>query len=173
MRAIDLRREPFPDRPGWQVAAGRSVDATPAWLDERLFDRADRGPTGAARVGDGEPGRRCVVGPRHGRHRTRTAGCHSAPDGELAAAFAVVDAIDAVRAVHVVALSASEVGGAAVAGLAAAERRIAFPTPGSGSPSPCRDRGGLRLTRSPPPPVRYLRELGEMAVRLAGYWPAA
>src|SRR5262245_51853979 len=50
----------------------------------------------------------------------------NAPDGDLAAVFALVDTLDVMRApVHAVATA--EVGGAAVGVYAAARRRLAFP----------------------------------------------
>src|SRR6266511_3409510 len=50
----------------------------------------------------------------------------SAPDGDLSAAFALIDTLDVMRApVH--AIATAEVGGAAVGVYAAAQRRLAFP----------------------------------------------
>jgi ATP-dependent Clp protease protease subunit len=90
----------------------------------------------------------------------------SAPDGELASAFTIVDAIDAVQApVH--AVVTSEVGGAALAVLAAATRRAALAharirlsEPRVGTLSGTADEVTAAAGR-------YLRELEEMAVRLA------
>ena len=90
----------------------------------------------------------------------------SAPDGELAAAFAIVDAIE-VAGVPVHAVVTSEVGGAALAVLAAAHRRSALA------------HARIRLAEPRVAPVagtadevtaaagRYLRELEEMVVCLA------
>ncbi len=90
----------------------------------------------------------------------------SAPDGELAAAFAVVDAIDTVRApVH--AVVTSEVGGAAVAVLAAAERRTAFPHARIRLAEPRVATVAGTADEVTAAAGRYLRELEEMAVRLA------
>src|SRR5262245_12545265 len=100
MVAIDLRRDPFPERqPGWSPSGppGGSSEGPPAWLDERLFDRrivVVRGRLESA-IANQVAGALLVLD---------MAGIEpiqlylSAPDGELAAAFAVVDAIDAVRA---------------------------------------------------------------------------
>ena len=163
-----MRRDPFPERPerwppGQPAGPG---DGAPAWLDERLFDRRIvllRGRLDSA-MANQVAGALLVLD---------LAGTDepiqlylSAPDGELAAAFAVVDAIDAVRApVH--AVVTSEVGGAAIAVLAAAEHRIAF------------KHARIRLAEPRVATVagtadevtaaagRYLRELEEMALRLA------
>jgi ATP-dependent Clp protease protease subunit len=159
--------EPYPFRrpdPGRVPPEPPPVAMSP-WLAERLFDR------------------RVVMlhGPLTGAAANQTAAAlltldamgvepvqlHlSAPDGELAAAFAVVDAVDAMRApVHVVVTAL--VGGAAVAVLAAADRRIAY------------RHARIRLNEPRAAAVagtadevaaaagQYLRELEELAVRLA------
>lgn len=90
----------------------------------------------------------------------------SAPDGELSAAFAIVDAIDALS-VPVHAVVTSEAGGAALAILAASDHRFAF------------RHARIRLAEPRVASVagtadevtaaagQYLRELEELAVRLA------
>jgi ATP-dependent Clp protease protease subunit len=135
------------------------------WLDERLFDR------------------RIVIlrGRLDGSVASQVAGAllsldavgaepvqlhMSAPDGELPAAFAIVDAIDALRApVHVVVTS--EVGGAALAVLAAAKRRLAFKHARIRLAEP--RVGTLAGTADEVTSAagQYLRELEELAVRLA------
>jgi ATP-dependent Clp protease protease subunit len=90
----------------------------------------------------------------------------SAPDGDLNAAFAVVDAIDAMRApLHVVVTA--QAGGAAVALLAAADRRLAYrharirlAEPRSAAVAGTADEVAAAAGQ-------YLRELEELAVRLA------
>ena len=90
----------------------------------------------------------------------------STSDGDLTAAFAVVDALDSMRApVH--AVVTAQVGGAGVALLVAAGRRLAF------------RHASLRLCEPPAAPVsgtadevaaaagKYLRELEELAERVA------
>jgi ATP-dependent Clp protease, protease subunit len=169
VRAIDLHRDPYPDRPDrWQLPPGQPggpVEGAPAWLDERLFDRRIvlvRGRLDAATAN--QVAGALLVLDMHGTDPVQL--YISAPDGEMAAAFAIVDAIDAVRApVH--AVVTSEVGGAAIAVLAAAQRRIAF------------KHARIRLAEPRVATVagtadevtaaagRYLRELEEMAVRLA------
>jgi ATP-dependent Clp protease protease subunit len=90
----------------------------------------------------------------------------TAVDGALDAAFAVVDAIDAMRA-PVYAVVTAETGGAAVAVLAAARRRLAY------------RHARIRLVEPRAAAVagtadevaaaagQYLRELEELVVRLA------
>lgn len=90
----------------------------------------------------------------------------STPDGDLNAAFAVVDAVDAMRC-ELHATVTGEAGGAAVAILAAAHRRLAY------------RHARIRLAEPRSAPVqgtadevataagRYLRELEELADRLA------
>src|SRR5262249_28291312 len=90
----------------------------------------------------------------------------SVPDGELAAAFAVVDAIDAVAApVH--AVVTSEAGGAAVAILGAAQRRLAFKHARIRLAEPRVATIAGRADEVTAAAGQYLRELEEMAVRLA------
>jgi ATP-dependent Clp protease protease subunit len=135
------------------------------WLEERLFDR------------------RIVLlrGPLTGPTASQTAAAllaldalgddpiqlhMAAPDGELAAAFAVVDAVDTMRApLH--AVVTAQTGGAAVAVLAAADRRLAYrharirlAEPRSASVSGTADEVAAAAGQ-------YLRELEELAVRLA------
>ena len=136
-----------------------------SWLEERLFDRrivvlqgALSGPVSsqaaAALLTLDELGADPVQ-----LHM-------SAPDGELTAAFAMVDAIDAMRApVH--AMVTAEVGGAAVAVLAAAERRLAYQharirlvEPRAAALSGTADEVAAAAGQ-------YLRELEELALRLA------
>jgi ATP-dependent Clp protease protease subunit len=90
----------------------------------------------------------------------------SAPDGDLNAAFAIVDAVDAMRApLH--ATVTGEAGGAAIAVLAAAGRRLAYrhaririAEPRAASVAGTADEVAAAAGR-------YLRELEELAVRLA------
>ncbi len=97
----------------------------PGWLEERLFEQ------------------RIILlsGPITGPSASRAAATLltldalgadpirmqiSAPDGDLSAAFALIDTLDVMRApVH--AIATAEVGGAAVGVYAAAQRRLAFP----------------------------------------------
>jgi ATP-dependent Clp protease protease subunit len=170
--AIDLRRDPYPDRPQpdrperWLpgIPSG-PVDGTAPWLDERLFDQRIivlRGRLDSAMASQVAS---ALMVLDLGGSDDPVQLYLSAPDGEMAAAFAIVDAIDTVRApVH--AVVTSEVGGAAIAVLAAAQRRIAF------------KHARIRLAEPRVAAVagtadevtaaagRYLRELEEMALRL-------
>jgi ATP-dependent Clp protease, protease subunit len=144
--------------------AGQS-GSLPSWLGERLFDQ------------------RIVLlhGPLTGALASQTAAAlltldalgpdpvrlHMAvSDGDLRQAFTIVDAIDTIEApVH--ALVTAEVGGAAVAVLAAAARRLAYRharirlvEPRSASVAGTADQVAAAAGQ-------YLRELEEMAVRLA------
>ncbi len=158
-------REDDPRR--WSPPFGESMSGASLspWLEERLFDQ------------------RIVVlnGPLNGPAATRTAAAllsleavspgeirlhMSASDGDLTAAFAVVDALDTMLApVH--AVVTSQVGGAAIAVLAAADRRLAY------------KHATIRISEPPAAPVvgtadvvaaaagQYLRELEELAERIA------
>jgi ATP-dependent Clp protease protease subunit len=90
----------------------------------------------------------------------------SAPDGELAAAFAVVDAIDAVRAPVEVVVT-SEVGGAAAVILAAANRRLAFKHARIRLAEPRVATLAGTADEVTAAAGQYLRELEEMSIRLA------
>ena len=137
----------------------------PAWLEERLFDRRIvmlhgqlTGPVASRAAAalltldtvGGEPVQLHIA----------------APDGELAAAFAVVDAIDAMQApVH--AVVTSQVGGAAVAVLAAAQRRVAYRHARIRLAEPRAAALAGTVDEVAAAAGRYLREVEELAVRLA------
>jgi ATP-dependent Clp protease protease subunit len=141
-------------------------DGTPPWLQERLFDRRIvmlAGPLRAATVSDAAATLLTLdaigVDPVQ-LHLT-------AVDGELSAAFAVVDAIGSMRA-PVDVVVPSQVGGAALAVLAAARRRLAFThaqirlvepeaTIASGTAEKVAGAAG-----------EHLRELEELIIALAG-----
>jgi ATP-dependent Clp protease, protease subunit len=160
----------LPDRPPHQPdipsmpSPPAPAEGFPPWLEERLFDR------------------RIVMlrGPLTGPAATRAAAALltldalgtepvelqvAASDGELTAAFAVVDAIDAMRA-EVKAVVTSEAGGAVLAVLAAAKRRLAYrharirlAEPRSASVSGTADEVAKAAGE-------YLRELEELALRI-------
>ena len=117
--------DPFGPPEPWRAVPGSAGGSGVApWLEERLFDRRIimlRGPLT-------EPVASQTAAALFTLDATGTdpVQLHMAvPDGALAAAFTVVDAIDAMRApVH--AVVTAEVGGAAVAVLAAAGRRLAY-----------------------------------------------
>lgn len=165
---MNLRLDP--PRPPWQPPrppdepALPGAEGMPPWLQERLFDQ-----------------RMVVVtGPLNGPAASRAAAAlmtldalgadpvqlHLAtPDGDLAAAFGLIDVLDAMHApVHAVVTAFT--GGAAVGVLAAAARRLAYP------------HARIRLTEPRAAAVsgtadevaaaagEYLRELEELALRI-------
>jgi len=90
----------------------------------------------------------------------------AAPDGDLTAAFAVVDAIDVMRApLH--AVVTSQAGGAAVALLAAADRRLAYRHARIRLAEPRAAALAGTADEVAAAAGQYLRELEELAVRLA------
>ncbi|MEJ3750769.1 ATP-dependent Clp protease proteolytic subunit [Actinomycetes bacterium KLBMP 9797] len=152
-----------PGTPGGEPAEA-SLEGMPPWLQERMFDQ------------------RMVIltGPLTGPDASRAAASlltldalgtdpvrlHLAsPDGDLAAAFGLIDVLDSMRApVH--ALVTSLTGGAAVGVLAAAKRRLAYrhaqirlTEPRAGAVSGTADEVAAAAGQ-------YLRELEELALRV-------
>lgn len=165
-----LDHDPFrwqvpPERaPGpWQAPHNGGEGLSP-WLEERLFDQRIvmmRGPLSAPLAT--QTAAALLTLDALGTDPVQLHVC--APDGELAAAFAVVDALDAMHApVH--AVVTSQAGGAVVAVLAAARRRLAY------------RHARLRLAEPRAAAVagtadevaaaagQYLRELEELALRV-------
>ncbi len=147
---------PFPPNPPGGVSS---------WLEERLFDQRIvmlHGPLTATVASQVAAALLTLdaAGPDPVRLHL------SVTDGELSTAFTIVDAIDTVRApVH--AVVTAEVGGAAVAVLAAAARRLAYrharirlAEPRSAAVAGTADQVAAAAGQ-------YLRELEELAVRLA------
>jgi ATP-dependent Clp protease protease subunit len=135
------------------------------WLAEKLFERRVVMLTGALTGGSASQAAASLL--TLDALGTEPVHLHlSAPEGDLNAAFAVVDAVDAMRC-ELHATVTGEAGGAAVAVLAAAHRRLAY------------RHARIRLTEPRSATVagtadevasaagRYLRELEELAVRLA------
>jgi ATP-dependent Clp protease, protease subunit len=119
------RRGSPPDQPGAVPPGPPQPGGVAPWLEERLFDQ------------------RIVLlsGPLTAESATRTAATlltldavngqpvrlHvAAAEGDLTAAFAIVDTLDLMRS-PVVAIATAEVGGAALAVYAAGRRRLAYP----------------------------------------------
>jgi ATP-dependent Clp protease protease subunit len=155
--------EPWP-QPGGPAGSGRPEHLSP-WLEERLFDRRIvmlRGPLSPAV--SSQVAAALLTLDAMGVEPVQL---HvSAPDGELTAAFTIVDAIDAMRApVHVVVTS--EAGGAAVAVLAAAEQRLAYRHARIRLSEPRSEAVAGTADEVAAAAGQYLRELEEMAVRLA------
>jgi ATP-dependent Clp protease, protease subunit len=165
-RSEHYRWQPAPDRSPepWQPGPAAGEDL-PGWLAERLFDQRTvmlRGPlTGAVATQTAAALLTLdAIGPEPVQLHLASA------DGELPAAFAVVDAIDAMRA-EVHAVVTAQAGGAVIAVLAAADRRSAH------------RHARLRLAEPRAAGVtgtadevaaaagRHLRDLEEVIVRLA------
>jgi ATP-dependent Clp protease protease subunit len=165
MRLVHARFPyPQPDRDRVPPEPPGGAGLSP-WLEERLFDR------------------RIVVlrGPLTGPAASQTAAAlltldalgtapvqlHvSALDGELPAAFAVVDAIDVMRApLH--AVVPAEAGGAALAVLAAARRRLAYRHARFHLTEPRATAAAGTADQVAAAAGEYLRELEELVVRLA------
>jgi ATP-dependent Clp protease, protease subunit len=155
--------EPWP-QPGGPSGSGRPEHLSP-WLEERLFDRRIvmlRGPLSPAV--SSQVAAALLTLDAMGVEPVQL---HvSAPDGELTSAFTIVDAIDAMRApVH--AVVTAEAGGAAVAVLAAAERRLAYRHARIRLSEPRSEAVAGTADEVAAAAGQYLRELEEMAVRLA------
>jgi ATP-dependent Clp protease protease subunit len=123
LRHDPLRWQPGPERsPDW--VPGMPGGSVPGWLEERLFDQRIvmlRGQiTGEAATGIAAALLTLdAAGPEPVQLHMASAG------GELAAAHAIIDVIDAMAApVH--AVVTSEAGGAVLAVLAAAQQRSAY-----------------------------------------------
>jgi ATP-dependent Clp protease protease subunit len=137
----------------------------PPWLQERLFDRRIVMLPGPLHTGSASEAAAALV--TLDAIGVRPVQLHiTAVDGELSAAFAVVDAIHSMRA-PVDAVVPSIAGGAALAILAAARRRLAFPharlrlvEPGAALASGTADKVAGAAGE-------YLRELEELIVTLA------
>jgi ATP-dependent Clp protease protease subunit len=156
----------YPYRPPepWRPVPAPTGQGMSPWLEERLFDRRIflLGGTLTGPVAS-QAAAALLTLDALGAEPVQL---HlSSPDGELAAAFAVVDAVDAMRApVH--AVVTTEVGGASVAVLAAADRRLAYrharirlAEPRSTSVAGTADEVAAAAGQ-------YLRELEELVVRL-------
>jgi ATP-dependent Clp protease protease subunit len=160
------RWQPTPDRSPepWQPPQTLGGDL-PGWLAERLFDQRTvmlRGPLTAAIATQTAAALLTLDGLGDDEVQLHLA----SPDGELPAAFAVVDAIDAMRApVH--AVVTSQTGGAAIAVLAAADRRSAYRHARFRLAEP--RAAGVTGTADEVAAAagRHLRELEEVIVRIA------
>lgn len=122
LRHDPMRWQPAPDR--LPDVAGGGGPELPDWLSERLFDQRIvvlRGPLTA-------PAATSVTAALLTLDATGTAPVNlhvASPDGDLAAAFTVIDAIETMSA-EVHAVVTAQAGGAVIAVLAAAQRRAAY-----------------------------------------------
>jgi ATP-dependent Clp protease, protease subunit len=154
-------RQPDPDSPTAQPASG---DPMAPWLEERLFDRrlvmlrgTLTGPT-ASHVAAALLTLDALAADPIELHI-------SAVDGDLSAAYAVVDAIDAMRS-KVRAVVPSMAGGASIAILAAADRRLAFRHARIRLTEPRASMAAGTADQVTAAAGEYLRELDELVVRL-------
>jgi ATP-dependent Clp protease protease subunit len=154
-----------PSEPWRPPPGGGAGDGLSPWLEERLFDQRIimlRGPLSGPVASQAAAALLTLDALGDDPVQLHL----TAVDGALDAAFAVVDAIDAMRApLH--AVVTAETGGAAVAVLAAARRRLAY------------RHARIRLVEPRAAAVagtadevaaaagQYLRELEELVVRLA------
>jgi ATP-dependent Clp protease protease subunit len=142
-----------------------AVEGMAPWLQERLFDRRIvvlGGPVTAAAASHAAAALVTLdmlsADPVH---------LHvNALDGELSAAFAVVDAMDSMRA-KVEVIVPSQVGGAALAILAAATRRLAYRHARVRLSEPRAAMASGTAEKVAAAAGEYLRELDELIVRLA------
>ena len=151
----DPEREPSP-APGESVAP---------WLQERLFDR--RIVLLSGRLGGTVASNAAAALVTLDAIGIDPVQLHvTSSDGDLTAAFAVVDAIESMRApVH--AVVPSQVGGAALAVLAAARKRVAYPHARIMLAEPRTAMAAGTAEKVAAAAGEYLRELDELIVRLA------
>jgi ATP-dependent Clp protease protease subunit len=139
--------------------------AVPPWLQERLFDRRMVMLTGVLDGAAASHAAAALV--TLGAIGTDPVQLHvTSTDGELSAAFAVVDAIESMAApVHVVV--PSQAGGAALAVLAAGSKRTAYPHARIRLAEPRTNMAAGTAEKVAAAAGEYLRELEELIVRLA------
>jgi ATP-dependent Clp protease protease subunit len=159
---------PYPNRPPepWRTPTEPPGAGLSPWLEERLFGRRIVMLQGTLTASAASRAAAALL-MLDAMGSLEPVELHMAvPEGELGAAFAVVDAVDAMRApVH--AIVTAQVGGAAVAVLTAADRRIAYRHARIRLVEP--RAAGMAGTADEVAAAagQYLRELEELAVRLA------
>jgi ATP-dependent Clp protease protease subunit len=166
-RPPDRPRQPWhppPSPPGVPGQPPGAAEGLPPWLEERLFDRRIvmiRGSlTGPAAT---QAAAALLTLDAMG---TEPVEMHvAAPDGELTAAFAVVDALEAMRA-EVRAVVTAEAGGAVLAVLAAAKRRTAYRHARIRLAEPRAATVAGTADEVAAAAGQYLRELEELALRI-------
>jgi ATP-dependent Clp protease protease subunit len=161
--SADRSPNPWTPPPGTPHGPGPG-DGLPPWLEERLFDQRIvpiRGPlTGPAAT------RAAAALLTLDALGTEPVQLHvAAPDGELAAAFALVDALDAMHApAH--AVVTAEAGGAVLAVLTAADRRLAYRHARIRLAEPRAAAVAGTADEVATAAGQYLRELEELALRI-------
>jgi ATP-dependent Clp protease protease subunit len=165
MRPVHDRFPYRPSDPRWEPPPPAPAEQMPPWLEERLFDRRIvmlRGPL----TGDAATQAAVSLLTLDAMGAEPVELHLTVVDGELAAAFAVVDAIDAMRApLH--AVVPAQVGGAAIAVLAAARRRLAYPHARVRLAEPKAASAAGTADEIAAAAGEHLRELDELVVRLA------
>jgi ATP-dependent Clp protease, protease subunit len=160
---MDARFPYQPMDPGPERHSPAPDDMAP-WLQERLFDRRIVVLSGLSHAAAGHAAAALVTLDASGAAPVRL---HvTATEGELSAAFAVVDAIDSMRD-DVEVLVPSQVGGAALAILAAASRRLAYPHARIRMNEPRAAVAAGTAEKVAAAAGEHLRELDELIVRLA------
>jgi ATP-dependent Clp protease protease subunit len=168
---MNVRLHDDPSR-RWGVSPGPATPPTPptdhgvgAWLEERMF--AQRLVLLQGPVVPQSANRAAATLLTLDALGTEPVRLHiSAPHGELTAVFALVDALDVMRApVHATAIG--EVGGAALGVYAAAHRRLAYPHARFRLTEP--DAEGVNGTAEEITAAasRYLQALEDLVVRVA------
>jgi ATP-dependent Clp protease, protease subunit len=163
-RHISSDRSPDPWLPPRTPRGPGAGDGLPPWLEERLFDQrivAIRGQLTASAAT-----RTAAALLTLDAVGTEPVQLHvAAPDGELAAAFALVDALDAMR-VPVHAVVTAEAGGAILAVLTAASRRLAYRHARIRLAEPRASAVAGTADEVAAAAGQYLRELEELALRI-------
>jgi ATP-dependent Clp protease protease subunit len=140
-------------------------EGVPPWLQERLFDRRMVMLTGVLNGPAASHAAAALI--TLGAIGSDLVHLHvSSTDGELSAAFAVVDAIESMTA-PVEVVVPSQVGGAALAVLAAASKRVAYPHARVRLAEPRTNMAAGTAEKVAAAAGEYLRELEELIVRLA------
>jgi ATP-dependent Clp protease protease subunit len=157
------RRRGFP--PAAPAPARTGDEGVGAWLEERMFDQRIvllQGPIVATAANRASAA--LLTLDALGKDPVRL---HiSAPQGELTAVFALVDALDVMRApVHATAIG--EVGGAAVGVYAAAHRRLAYPHARFRLVEPAAEGVNGTADEVAAAAGRYLRALEDLVLRVA------
>ncbi|GAA4210274.1 ATP-dependent Clp protease proteolytic subunit [Actinocatenispora rupis] len=157
---------PGPGRPERRPAVSEAGVAP--WLEQRMFEQqlvAVSGPVTAelaSRVGSQLMTLDALAGPRGGRITMQV----SSVDGDLSAAFALMDVLDLMRT-PVRAVALGTVGGAALGVYAAATERVAYPHARFVVSEPRVDRLAGTADQVTLAAGAHLRLLEDLAVRLA------
>jgi ATP-dependent Clp protease protease subunit len=159
-----------PHRPRPDSAPGAPAEpGVGAWLEERMFTQRIvllQGPIDAAAANRAAAALLTLDALGTDPVRLQV----SAPHGELTAVFALIDALDVMRApVHATAVG--EVGGAAIGVYATARRRLAYPHARFRLAEPGADGGGHLVSGTADEVAaaagRYLQALEDLLVRVA------